>query len=57
MNDLGIVVRFGAEARDFTLLQIVHAGCGGHPACYSARTVGYFARGNQWGAGRRGYAV
>ena len=57
MEDLGNVVRFGAGARDFTLLQIVHAGCVAHPACYSTRKVGYFSQVNQWGAGRRGYAV
>jgi hypothetical protein len=57
MDDLGIVVRFGAGARVFTLLRIVHAGCGAHPTCHATRTVGYFSRVNQWGADRRVYAV
>jgi hypothetical protein len=57
MDDLGIAVRFGTEARDFTLLKIVPVGSGAHPACYPTRKGECFSRVNQWGAGRRGYAV
>jgi hypothetical protein len=30
----GIGVRFPSGARDFSLLDIVHTGCGAHPASY-----------------------
>jgi hypothetical protein len=36
-----IVFQFPAGARDFSLLQSMHTGCGSHPASYSMRTGVY----------------
>jgi hypothetical protein len=57
-NSLGIVmgyrldnpVQFQAWARDYSLLDSVHAGPGAHPASYKVGTGVYFFGGKEAGA-------
>ena len=49
LDDRGIVVRFSATARVFTLLENLRTICGNHPTCYSVDTWDSFALDRQPG--------